>query len=82
MLHRDYGMAWGVGGWILTGFLAKAGPERVKSLRRRVVDELKSTFSSQYASEISLRDALRPEVIAAYSRKRTGGKYLINPTRP
>lgn len=82
VLQRDYGMAWGVGGWILTGFLAKAGPERVKSLRRRVVDELKSTFSSHYASEISLRDALHPEVIAAYHRKRTGGKYLINPARP
>lgn len=81
-LLRDYGMAWGVGGWILTGFLAKAGPDRVRSLRRRVVDELKSTFSSHYTSEISLRDALRPDVIAAYQRKRTGEKYLINPARP
>ncbi|WP_296564414.1 NADH oxidase [Phenylobacterium sp.] len=80
-LLRDYGMAWGVGGWILTGFLAKAGPDRVKSLRRRVVDELTSTFASNYTSEISLRDALRPEVIAAYHRKRTGEKYLINPAR-
>jgi NADPH:quinone reductase-like Zn-dependent oxidoreductase len=80
-LLRDYGMAWGVGGWILTGFLAKAGPDRIKSLRRRVVDELTSTFASNYTSEISLRDALCPEVIAAYHRKRTGEKYLINPAR-
>jgi NADPH:quinone reductase-like Zn-dependent oxidoreductase len=80
-LVRSYGMAWGVGGWILTGFLAKAGPDIARRLRQRVIDELRTTFASRYAAEISLRDALRPEVIAAYYRKSTGEKYLINPTR-
>jgi NADPH2:quinone reductase len=79
-LARTYGMAWGAGGWILTGFLAKAGPATVQRLRQRVVDELKTTFASRYVSEISLRDALRPDVIAAFSGKRTGDKHLINPT--
>ncbi len=80
-LARSYGMAWGVGGWILTGFLARIGPAGVQRLRHRVVDELTTTFRSRYAAEISLRDVLRPEIIAALQRKGTGGKYLVNPAR-
>jgi len=76
-LARSYGMAWSVGGWILTGFLAKLKPQDVLRLRRRVVDELTTTFKSQYTAEISLREALEPEVIRAFSRKGTGGKFLI-----
>lgn len=76
-LARSYGMAWGVGGWILTGFLARLKPEDVQRLRRRVVDELTTTFKSHYTAEISLREALEPEVIRAFSRKGTGGKFLI-----
>ena len=30
---------------------------------------------------LSLRDALRPEVIAAYGKQATGSKYLITPQR-
>lgn len=78
-LARSYGMAWGVGGWILTGFLAKAGPQRVQALRQRVVDELATTFRSRYGAEVALQEALQPEVIRAFARKSTGGKVLIRP---
>jgi NADPH:quinone reductase-like Zn-dependent oxidoreductase len=81
-LARNYGMAWGVGGWILTGFLAKAGPQRVQALRRRVVDELATTFQSRYGADVTLYEALRPEVIRAFARKSTGGKVLIRPNAP
>ena len=38
-LTRNFGMAWGVGGWLLTPFLQKIGrPDQVR-LRERVVDE-------------------------------------------
>jgi NADPH:quinone reductase len=50
-------------------------------LRQRVADELKTTFASHYTAEISLVEALQPEVIAAYQRKTTGEKYLINPSK-
>ena len=30
---RSFGMAWGVGGWLLTPFLEKVGPERAQKLR-------------------------------------------------
>ena len=80
-LARNYGMAWGVGGWLLTPFLAKLGAEGAQRLRQRVADELKTTFASHYTAEISLAEALKPEVILAYNRKGTGAKYLINPAK-
>jgi NADPH:quinone reductase-like Zn-dependent oxidoreductase len=80
-LTRNYGMAWGVGGWLLTPFLQKIGrPDQVR-LRERVVNSLKTTFASHYAKVISLQEALRPENIAAYSKRATGEKFLINPNK-
>lgn len=80
VIHRTFGFAWSVGGWLLTPFLQKAGPEVVARMRQRVVDELKTTFASHYTATISLRDALKPEILAAYERKATGEKYLIDPS--
>jgi NADPH:quinone reductase-like Zn-dependent oxidoreductase len=80
-LNRAFGMAWGLGGWLLTPFLMKIGPAEAAKLRQRVADELKTTFASHYTAEISLTEALRPDVIAAYNKKTTGEKYLINPNK-
>jgi len=74
------GMAWGVGGWLLTPFLGRIGIEGGQRLRRRVAAELKTTFASHYVREISLAETLKPEIIAAYNRRATGEKYLINPS--
>ena len=52
-----------------------------QALRQRVMDELTTTFASHYTAEISLAEAIRPEVIAAYSKVKTGEKYLINPAK-
>jgi NADPH2:quinone reductase len=79
VLNRSFGMAWGVGGWLLTPFLQKAGADTVQRLRERVGNELKSTFASSYARRVSLREALQPDAIAAYGRQATGEKYLITP---
>lgn len=80
-LARSYGLNWGVSGWLLTPFLAKIGPEAAGKLRARVAAELKTTFASHYTAEISLAEALQPEVIAGYSKKATGEKYLVNPAK-
>jgi NADPH:quinone reductase-like Zn-dependent oxidoreductase len=80
-LTRSFGMAWGIGGWLLTYFLMKIGPAEVQRLRQRVADELKTTFASHYTAEIGLAEALQPETIAAYNKKTTGEKYLINPSK-
>lgn len=79
-LNRAFGLSWGVGGWLLTPRYAALPAERRGALRQRVVAELKTTFASAYAGEISLRDVLKPEVIAVYNRRATGEKYLINPS--
>jgi NADPH2:quinone reductase len=79
LLRRTYGMAWGVGGWLLPLFLQKVGPETGHRLRERVAREIKTTFASHYTHEVSLAGALRLDAIAAYGRQATGEKYLIRP---
>jgi NADPH:quinone reductase-like Zn-dependent oxidoreductase len=79
VLSRGYGMAWGVGGWLLPNFLAKAGMEVANRLRARVVDELTTSFASHYTDEISLSDALQVDVVNRYVAKTTGDKFLICP---
>jgi NADPH:quinone reductase-like Zn-dependent oxidoreductase len=81
VLNRAFGLTWGLGGWLLTPFLAKIGLAEMQRLRQRVADELKTTFASHYTAEISLAEALRPEIMVAYNRKTTGEKYLINPNK-
>lgn len=76
---RSFGLTWGLGGFLLTPFMAKAGMETVGRMRKRVVDELTTTFKSHYSHEISLTEALNVDVAHAYNAKRTGEKYLIRP---
>jgi NADPH2:quinone reductase len=80
--NRNFGMAWGMGGWLLFPFLQKIGSHAAQALRQRVVRELKTTFASSYSKEISLAEALKPEEIAVYGQRQTGTKYLINPNKP
>ncbi len=76
---RNFGFAWGMGGWLLFPFLQRIGAEAAQALRQRVAAELKTTFASSYTKEISLAEALQLEAIAAYGQRATGTKYLINP---
>src|SRR5882724_10567814 len=80
-LNRAFGMAWGVGGWLLFPFLMKIGPVDGKRLRERVVDELKITFASHYTKVVSLQEALDLSNIAIYAKRSTGEKFLINPNK-
>jgi len=78
-LRRNFGMAWGIGGWLLTPFLRKIGPEAIQRMRERVAAGVKTTFASSYARTISLAQALQMDAIAGYTSQATGEKYLINP---
>jgi hypothetical protein len=75
----QFGFGWSVSGWLLFPFLRRAGDDVARHLRARVVAELHTTFASSYGHEISLAEAIDPDVIAAYVAKRTGDKYLITP---
>jgi NADPH:quinone reductase-like Zn-dependent oxidoreductase len=78
-LTRSFGMAWGVGGWLLTPFLQKVGAEKVAAMRRRVGAGLTTTFASSFAGEVTLAGALQLDAIGLYSGQATGKKYLITP---
>lgn len=79
ILNRSFGLTWGLGGWLLTPFIAKAGGEIVGRMRARVAAELTTTFKSHYSHQISLEQALDVDTLKAYNAKRTGEKYLIRP---
>lgn len=76
---RNFGTAWGIGGWLLTPFLQKIGFEAAQKLRERVAAEIKTTFASTYTKEISLAGMLQMDAISVYARQATGEKYLIRP---
>ena len=77
--RRNFGMAWGMGGWLLFPFLNKIGPAAAQVLKQRVAAELKTTFASRYAGELSLPEVLTLDAIARYNQRATGEKYLIAP---
>ena len=79
ILKRSYGMSWGLGGWLLTPMLGKIGMERIQEMRERIAKEIKTTFASKYAGEISFEEMLQPEIINSYAKQSTGNKFLVNP---
>jgi len=78
-LTRSFGFSWGLGGWLLTPFIGKVGQERFGELRKKVADEIDTTFESKYSNIISLEEALDPDNILSYTKQATGEKYLIKP---
>jgi NADPH:quinone reductase len=79
ILTRNFGFSWGLGGFLLTPFLQKAGIEKILQMRAKVAAEIKTTFASHYTKEVSLAQALSLEAIAVYGKQATGEKYLIKP---
>lgn len=78
---RDFGMSWGMGGWLLFPFLQKIEPAMVQKLKQRVAAELKTTFASHYSKQVSLYEALQLDEISIYGKRSTGAKYLVNPNK-
>jgi len=79
VVDRSFGMAWGIGGWLLTPFLGTLDADTFVALRRRVASGLHTTFASTYTREVSLAAALRPEAFSVYAKAATGEKFLIVP---
>ncbi|KJV41708.1 zinc-binding dehydrogenase [Brevundimonas sp. KM4] len=75
-----FGFQWSVSGWLLTPFMQKIGSDTVSRMRKRVFDDLTTTFATRYTRTIGLAEALDPETLLAYERKATGEKFLIDPT--
>ncbi|BBY25698.1 zinc-binding dehydrogenase [Mycobacterium stomatepiae] len=79
VLTRNFGMAWGIGGWLLTYFIQKADAETFGRLRARVAAELTTTFASSYTREVSLAGMLAPDAFNEYLKRATGEKFLVAP---
>lgn len=80
-LNRSFGFAWGVNGFLLFNALGKLGTDTVMAMRKRIADEITTTFASNYTHEVSLAQALTLQSIAGYSKQATGEKYLITPQK-
>lgn len=78
-IGHNFGMKWGVGGWLLTPYMQAVGMEEVGRMRAKVAAEIRTTFASSYTARVTLDEAVRPDIIAAYARRATGEKYLIIP---
>ena len=76
---RSVGLAWGLSGFLVTPFLAKAGSETRAAMKQRVAKELTTTFATTYGRSVSLVDLLDPEVLRAAAAKGTGAKFLVEP---
>jgi hypothetical protein len=79
MLTRNFGFAWGIGGWLLTPFLGSIDRDTFDRLRSRVAEGLKTTFASSYTGEVSLAELLDPLVLTRTAKQATGEKYLVVP---
>jgi NADPH2:quinone reductase len=77
--NRSFGMAWGMGGWLVFNYLQQIEPATVAGFKQRVAAELKTTFASHYSGDISLAQALSLEHIARYGKRATGEKFLVRP---
>jgi len=77
---RNFGMTWGIGGWLLFPFLQRIGADAAQALKKRVAAELKTTFASHYTRTVSLAGALQADAIADYGRRATASKVLIDPS--
>ncbi|MGA7435878.1 MAG: zinc-binding dehydrogenase [Solirubrobacterales bacterium] len=79
-IRRSFGLRWSVGGYLLTDAMGRLGGETIGTMRDRVLAELKTTFASSYARTIGLGDVLEPATLAAFAKRSTGTKYLIDPS--
>ncbi|CAN5459728.1 zinc-binding dehydrogenase [soil metagenome] len=77
--ERNFGMAWGIGGWLLMPFLARVGTDEAQRLRDRVAAEITTTFASSYTDQVSLAGALDVDAIRVYGKQSTGKKFLVTP---
>ena len=81
VVERRFGLTWGIGGYLLTNALGRLGGEAIGRMRARVLAEAKTTFHSGYTETIGLAGVLDPAVLSVASRRSTGTKYLIDPSR-
>lgn len=79
VLTPSYGFGWTLSGWLLFPFLQSAGQDIVTRMRKRVRDNLTTTFASHYKMRVNLDEMLTKEAVIDYRAMKTGEKYLVTP---
>lgn len=79
ILSPSYGFGWTLSGWLLFPFIQSVGVEAVGRMRKRVLENLTTTFASQYKKRVDLEEMLTKEAVTDYRAMRTGEKYLVMP---
>ncbi len=79
ILSPSYGFGWTLSGWLLFPFIQSVGPEVVGRMRKRVLDNLTTTFASHYKKRVDLEEMLTKEAVTDYRKMKTGEKYLVMP---
>ena len=78
-LSPSYGFGWTLSGWLLFPFLQAAGIDTVSRMRKRVLENLTTTFASHYKTRVNLEEMLTKEAVTDYRAMKTGEKYLVTP---
>ncbi len=78
-LSPSYGFGWTLSGWLLFPFLQSAGADTVSRMRKRVLENLTTTFASSYKTRVNLEEMLTKEAVTDYRAMKTGEKYLVTP---
>lgn len=79
ILSPSYGFGWTLSGWLLFPFLQSAGMETVGRMRKRVLENLTTTFASHYKKRVDLEEMLTKDAVTDYRAMKTGEKYLVMP---
>lgn len=79
ILTPSYGFGWTLAGWLLFPFMQSAGMETIMRMRKRVLDELTTTFASHYKRRVNLDEMLSRDAVLDYRAMKTGEKYLVTP---
>ncbi len=78
-LEPSVGFNWSVSSFVLPIFAARLDQNTLASFRKKIADEINTTFKTEYGEQISLQDAISPDIARSYNEKRTGRKYLVLP---
>ena len=79
-LDRNFGMAWGIGGWLLTPFLAKVGPDGGRAACASAWPPSSPPRSpATTPTSLPRRGAAASTRSQRYGKQATGAKYLITP---
>lgn len=76
-IHRGYGSAWSVSGWLMMNYLATLPASKVSAMKDRIVAEIATTFRTDFAGEIGLEEFLTPATLRQVKQMASASKLLL-----